>query len=63
MTQGRVLTWTRLERPPPGFAPGRVLALVEAGSRRRYAVWSGEGEPRIDGAVELAEAQGGWVAR
>jgi uncharacterized OB-fold protein len=59
--EGHVLTWTRLERPPSGFVPGRVLALVEAGEQRLYALVEGP-EPRIGARVGLEPRGDTWVA-
>lgn len=61
--EAKVLTWTRLERPPAGFQPGRVLVLVEAAGERHYALWEGQGEPRLDGPATLERRAAGWVAR
>jgi hypothetical protein len=52
--EAEVLTWTRLERPPAGFAAGRVMLLVRAGQEQRYALWEGQGEPRIGQRVHVA---------
>jgi hypothetical protein len=61
---GRVLSWTKVERPPAGFAPGRVLALVEgADGVRRYALWEGRGDPPMGGAVRLEPHGALWGAR
>jgi hypothetical protein len=61
--QGTILTWTRVERPPAGFAPGRIVVLVEADGERRYAHWRGAGDPAIGSAARLEPHDGGWVAR
>ncbi|HEV8361355.1 MAG TPA: hypothetical protein VGR28_12970 [Candidatus Thermoplasmatota archaeon] len=61
--EGTVLTWTRLERPPAGFAPGRVVVLVEAGGERRYAAWEGSALPAIGARVTLSAAGAQWLAR
>lgn len=62
--RAHVLTWTRVERPPAGFPPGRVVALVEGPDGvRRYAVWEGGGEPPTNGEVAVVERGGTWVAR
>ena len=61
--EGTLLTWTRVERPPAGFAPGRVIVLVEVGGERRYAVWAGAGEPRIGATVAVDTSHDLWTAR
>lgn len=58
-----MLTWTRLERPPTGFPPGRVVALVEAGRERVYALWEGPAPPALDATVAVERRGEGWVAR
>lgn len=59
----RVLSWTRVERPPAGFAPGRVIVLVDAAGEHRYALWDRVGEPTVAGAVRLERRGDTWVAR
>jgi hypothetical protein len=61
--EGSVLSWTRIERPPAGFAAGRVVVLVAVGDERRYALWEGAGEPVLDAAVRLEPRGEAWVAR
>jgi hypothetical protein len=61
--EARVLTWTRLDRPPAGFTPGRVILLVEADDgAQHYAVWMGGEPPEPDTTVQVLEQQGAWVA-
>lgn len=60
----RVLSWTRIERPPAGFPAGRVIALVEGDDgARRYALWEGPGSPPLEGVVRLEPRGGTWMVR
>ena len=60
--QAHVLSWTRVDRPPVGFPPGRIVVLVEgADGARRYALWKGK-EPSIGGIVSLTQQGPEWFA-
>jgi hypothetical protein len=62
--RGTVLTWTRLDRPPAGFPPGRTVVLVERSDAKRvYALWRGPHPPAIGAAVAIEAEAAGWVAR
>lgn len=61
--EARVLSWTRVDRPPAGFAPGRVIMLVQlADGECRYAVWEGGQPPEPDTTVAVVERGGSWFA-
>lgn len=61
--KARVLSWTRIERPPAGFPAGRVVLLVSADDGAcRYAVWEGGTPPEPDTTVGLVERGGTWFA-
>jgi hypothetical protein len=55
-----ILTWTRLERPPAGFAPGRVVVLAETEQGRVYARWTHDILPSIGAQVDLRRGPAGW---
>lgn len=58
-----VLSWTRVERPPAGFAPGRVVLLVRAEDGTvHYAAWEGGPPPGPDAPVALVRRGDAWSA-
>lgn len=54
--RGRLLTWTVLRAPPPGYPTGRVVGLIEAeDGSRRFAVAASEQGLAIGAAVDIVE--------
>lgn len=61
--KARILTWTRVLRPPAGIPEGQAVVLAEGDGQRVYALWKRADEPRIGMDVQLAREADGWIAR